>query len=210
MINQQYNQALRTARLNMEKRKFAYEQGQKGEDRKQGLLNDAFQLKDPVTQKSLGPDKAAQEGFKDYIAQSDPKFAGLNDSQLTQKINQLDPQDMEKIISQFKSMHAVGRAVDRVQGNMLWGGRVSNKFDPVAQLREPTAEDVWAGKINPLSYAKRALLGSNSQIVQTDSGRLAPLVDVASAPGGHGYDQDTLDAINKQVAGAADRLRRRQ
>ena len=210
MLNQQYNQALRTARLGMEQRKFAYEQGQKGEDRKQGFLDAAFQLKDPVTQKSLGPDKAAQEGFKDYIAQSDPKFAGLNDSQLTQKLNQLDPQDIEKIVSQFKSMHAVGRAVDRVQGNMLWGGRVSNKFDPVAQLREPTAEDVWSGKLNPLSYAKRIVPFTNTQIIDTDSGRLAPVTDIASNPEGHGWNQDTLDTVNKQIAGAAGRLRRRQ
>jgi hypothetical protein len=205
--NQNYNEGVRAARLNLEQRKFNYEQGEKGADRLGNLLNDTFQTYDDKG-KPIGPDKVAQEGFKDFVAQSDPRFRGLSDTQLQQKLNQLDPQDQAKLVSQFKGQYKVNKAINNIQGQALFGGRVTNRLDRVADIRPVEYADITKG-LPVLDAIKAGLNPWDAGILHTVSDRVARVSDIASNPSGHGFDQDIIDALEKQ-SGKSTGLRRGQ
>lgn len=167
-------QALELAKFGAQQQKDAAANQEKGYSRFQEAVKGMFSVPSPDG-KGFIQDAPAQEKFRDFILNSDPKKvkgAGSYENFLG-----MQPQEQQSLLAQFKIQNQMNQARnDTSQAGFFNSGKTTNTFDPAVSQGSAAIDDVFNHNLPISDYAVSKLRGitpgaSEDPIVQTSSGQ---------------------------------------
>jgi len=161
--------------------KLTREGEEKGFERYTGAIGQMFVGPDGK------PDAAEQERFTSFLQASDP--------QAQQKFAAMSPQDQMVLLQNFKTLYDMQKARNATAER--GGGAITNRADMPVDVREATRNDYWNSNLPLGDYVWSNVLGTNPNVVVTESGQPTLVSDYATTDGN--WDADKLEMIRQRT-----------